>query len=629
MDPRMLRYYSRELQYIREMGAEFAREFPKVAGRLGLETFECADPYVERLLEGFAFLAARVQLKIDAEFPRFSQHLLEIVYPHYLAPTPSMAAVQLQPKLSEGALASGYRVPRGTALRSLLGRGEQTACEYRTAHEVTLWPMELTHAEYTGYVADLGDLRLPKRARGALRLKLRTTAGLNFSDLTLDDLTLFLRGADELPIRLYEQILGHAVGVVVRPTTRPVAWQHLVTNGPTERATVPVGFEDDEALLPYGPRSFQGYRLLHEYFAFPARFRFLKLAGLGAGLRRCTAPEVEILVLTDLHDRTLDGAVTAEHLALFCTPAINLFPRRADRVHLTEATTEYHVVPDRTRPMDLEVYSVNEVVGFGAGSDVKQPFHPFFAWNDQTAADEAPSYYTIQRQPRVLSARQRLNGARSSYVGSEVFISLVDPDEGPYRSSLRQLAVETLCTNRDLPLHMTLGQGRTDFTLESGAPVEAIRCVAGPTPPRPSHAHGDTSWRLISHLSLNYLSLVDQGAGAGEKAAALREMLSLYADLTDPTSRKQIDGLRATASAGITRALPVPGPTTFGRGLEISVTFDESAFEGSGVFLLGTVLERFFAKYVSINSFTEMVLRSVQRDEIMRWPARSGLRQIV
>jgi len=243
----------------------------------------------------------------------------------------------------------------------------------------------------------------------------------------------------------------------------------------------------------------------------------------------------------------------------------------------------------------------------------------------ENAIDEVQAYYTIQRQPRVLSTKQTQRGTRSSYVGSEVFVSLVDPNEGPYRSNLRQLALETMCTNRDLPLHLALGQGRTDFTIESGAPIESVRCLAGPTPPRASHAHGDTTWRLISHLSLNYLSLAD-GATNADKGSGLRELLSLYADLSDPTHRKQIDGIRSTACAGITRALPVPGPTTFGRGLEVEVTCDETAFEGSGAFLLGAVLQRFFTKYVSINSFTETVLRTVQRGEIMRWPAKLGLR---
>jgi type VI secretion system protein ImpG len=625
MDPRLLRYYEGELKYIRELGGEFAREFPKIAGRLGLEEFECADPYVERLLESFAFLSARVHLKIDAEFPRFSQHLLEIVYPHYLAPTPSMTVVQLSPNLDEGALAGGYRVPRGTGLRGVLGRQDQTSCEYRTAQEVRLWPLQLVHAEYTGFVGDLQGLALPGKAQGALRLKLRATAGVNVSDLALDELTIFLRGAESLPFRLYELLHGHALAVVARPTGRPPAWQHVVTSSPVTR----VGFEDAEALLPYGARSFQGYRLLQEYFAFPQRFLFARLGGLAPAIKRCKGTEIELVVVTDKHDASLDGAVDTDALALNCTPAINLFPRRADRIHLSDATPEYHVVADRTRPLDFEIYEVREVVGTGAGEDVVQTFRPFYAWNDRTPAGDPPAYYTLQRQPRTLSSKQQALGARSSYIGSEVFISLVDADEGPFRGALRQLSIDTLCTNRDLPLHMVLRQGRTDFTLESGAPVESVRCLAGPTAPRPSYAHGDTSWRLISHLSLNNLSLIESGPGAGEPGAALRELLSLYGDLADATTRKQIDGVRDATAAPITRPLPVPGPMTFGRGVEVTISADEIAFEGAGLFLFGAVLERFFAKYASINSFTETVLRSVQRGEIMRWPTRAGLRPIV
>jgi type VI secretion system protein ImpG len=225
-----------------------------------------------------------------------------------------------------------------------------------------------------------------------------------------------------------------------------------------------------------------------------------------------------------------------------------------------------------------------------------------------------------------LSATARARGPRSSYVGSEVFISLVDGSAGPYRSDLRQIALQALCTNRDLPLHLSLGQGPTHFTLQSGAGVEAVRCVAGPSEPRASHAQGETAWRLISHLSLNYLSLIDSEAGKG--ASALRELLSLYAELADAATRKQVRGIGSIASQPILRPLPGPGPLCFGRGLELTLECDEAAFSGSGVFVLASVLERFFARYVSINSFTEMVLRTQQRGEIMRWPTSSGQRQL-
>ncbi|MBK7542199.1 MAG: type VI secretion system baseplate subunit TssF [Candidatus Competibacteraceae bacterium] len=622
MDPRLLEYYNRELQHLREVGGEFAKEFPKIAGRLGLEGFECADPYVERLLEGFGFLAARVQLKLDAEFPRFTQHLLEIIYPHYLAPTPSMLVAQFQPDPTEGALDQGFVIPRGSELRSLLGKGDQTPCEYRTAHEVTLWPVELTEVQYFAGKEPVALLDLPdlNKVRAGVRLRLRTTLpGLTFDKLALERLTLFLHGGDELPMRVYEQLLSNTVLMVVRPGQRPAPWHEVV---PGERIRR-LGFADEQALLPYAPPSFRGYRLLHEYFVFPQRYLFVELVGLGPAVRRCADSELEILILLNRASAVLENSLETEHFALFCAPAINLFPKRADRIHLSEQVAEHHVVPDRTRPMDFEVYQVNGVTGIGAEGE-EQEFLPFYAAYDRLDQHEQRAFYTMRRLPRQLSSQQRRSGPRSSYIGSEAFLSLVDAGEAPYRSNLKQLAVTALCTNRDLPLHMPIGLGETDFSMTSGAPVGSVRCLAGPTKPRPSHAHGDTAWRLISHLSLNYLSLADTDRRQG--AVALRELLALYGDLAEAATRKQIDGVRSVRAAPITRRAPIAGPIAFARGLEVNVTLDEGAFEGAGIFLLGAVLEQFFAKYASINSFTETVVHSSERGEIMRWPARIGKR---
>lgn len=623
MDPRLLSYYNRELQYIRETGQEFAKEFPKIAGRLGIESLECTDPYVERLLESFAFLTARVQLKLDAEFPRLTQHLLDMVYPHYLAPTPSLAVVQFKPSLTEGALADGFKVPRGSVLKSPLGRGEQTACEYRTAHDTILWPLEIVGAEYTSFLGDLGNLRIPVKAKAAVRLRLRATAGLLMNQLALDTLPVFLHGGDEIAMRLYELLLGHAVALVVRPAGQGGSAGELVLDNPVR----PLGFEDEEALLPFGPRSFQGYRLLTEYFALPSRFLFAQLTGLAPAVRQCTSPELEIVVVLDAQDGRLEKAVGPAQFDLFCTPAANLFPKRTDRIHLSESEYEYHVVPDRTRPMDYEIYQLTEVIAYGASGDEKQEFFPFYALRDRVSPEDMSAYYTVHREPRMLSTRQRSQGARSSYVGSEMFLSLVDATEAPIRPHLKQIAMIALCTNRDLPLHIPIGQRSSDFQLESGAPVDAVLCVAGPTTPRPSVAHGDPSWRLINHLSLNYLSLTDDSNGGG--ASALRELLTLYGDASDTIVRKQIEGLRHVASSSIARRLPLAGPVAFGRGIEVALTLDESSFEGASAFLLGSVLERFFAKYVSINSFSETVLKSIQRKEIFRWPARLGRRPVI
>lgn len=619
MDPRLLRYYNRELQHVREMGAEFAKEFPKIAGRLGMDGIEVADPYVERLLEGFAFLAARVQLKIDAEFPRFTQHLLELVYPHYLAPLPSMAVVEFRPVLGESALAEGFVLPRGTTLRTVLGKGDRTSCEYRTGQDAVFWPIELTEAKYFGTAGSLATIGVERLedVRAGIRIGLRAAGGLAFDQLALDRVRFFLKGTEGLPGRLYEQLLGNARRVLVRPKGGASAWRAYLPGETLKSA----GFEKSEALLPFTRRSFEGYRFLQEYFAFPQRFLFVDFTGLAPHVARCAGTELEIVVLLSRRDPELEDVLDKDHFALNCAPVVNLFPKQADRIHLSERDHEYHVVPDRTRPMDFEVWSVDEVQGFGGSARPEQTFQPLYARHDWSRSDDN-GYFTVRREPRVLSSQQRRRGARSSYVGSEVFLALVDLDEAPYRSSLKQLGVATLCSNRDLPLHVSLGQGRTDFTLDVGAPVESIRCIAGPTRPKPSFAHGDTAWRLVSHLSLNYLSLVDSSSGEG--AEALRSLLSLYCDQNDQAALRQIEGLKSISSRPVNGRIPGSGPIAFGRGLEVAMTCDEGAFEGTGMFLFGQVLQEFFAKYVSINSFTETVLHSVERGEVMRWRPRLG-----
>lgn len=617
MDPRLLRHYNRELQHVREMGAEFAREFPKIAGRLGMDGIECADPYVERLLEGFAFLTARIQLKLDAQYPVFTQHLLEMVYPNFLAPLPSMAVVQLHPDLGDANLAAGHRVARHSALRGQAGAEERTACEYRTAHEVTLWPLAMVEAKYFDSPAALAaaGINLPAGVvvRSGLRLRLETQAGVPVQDLAMDALPLFLAG--EAGKRLYEQLLGNAVGYQVRGGGIVSPWQDAT--GLHAR-----GFDDSEALLPYDGRSFSGYRLLQEYFACPERFLFVEFSALRRTLQRIPGQVFEIIVLFDRSVTSLHNAVSAENFRLFCTPAINLFPQRADRIHLDAGRNEHHVLVDRTRPVDFEIHSVTRVEGFGDSQESEQRFEPFYGGDARTWHDPHAAYYTVRREPRQLSARQRRQGARSSYVGSELFVSLVDARDKSYPSRLRQLGLELLCSNRDLPLQLPVGKGQSDFQMDNGAPVASVRCVAGPTRPRPAGDGGESAWKLLSHLQLNYLSLFEVGDGQGVNA--LREMLSLYCDAHDAGAQRQLEGIKSVQARPIVRRIPIPGPITFGRGLEITLTCEENAFEGTGAYLLGGVLRQFFARYVSVNSFTETVLRTVERNEVARWTACPG-----
>jgi type VI secretion system protein ImpG len=624
VDPRLLQHYNNELQYLREMGAEFAVQFPKIAARLGIEGLQVVDPYVERLLEGVAFLAARVQLKLDAEFPRFTQSLLEMVHPHYLAPTPAMLIAQLKADPGEAGLATGHRVPRGTGLQGVVGKGDVTACEFRTAANVTLWPIEVATASYFNYAPDLPLSALPiaSRIKGGVRLRLKTTAGVKWNEITLASLRFYLGGREDVALRLYELLSGATLGVLLLPPQRPAPWFELAD----AEAVRAAGFDDDEALLPVATRAFRGYRLLQEYFTFPQRFQFIDISGLAAGARRLAGEELDVVILLSRGEAQLESLVDASNFALGCTPAVNLFPRRADRIHVEDGSYEYHVVPDRTRPMDFEVYEVGRVVGFGKGNDSEQEFRPLYAAH--TLEDrESAAYFTVRREPRLPSATQKARGARSSYIGTEVFLSLVDAQAAPYAADLRQLSIETLCTNRDLVLQMPLGLGTTDFTLDIAAPVASVRSLAGPSRPYAPLVDGALAWRAVSHLSLNYLSLLD--ADRSEGATALRELLDLYAPAGGATALRQIAGVRSVAVHPIVRRLPAAGPIAFGRGLEITLGLDELAFQGGSAFLLGAVLEQFLARHVSINSFTETVLRSPVRGEIHRWVPRWGERTIL
>src|SRR4051812_15255096 len=605
------------------MGAEFASDFPKVAARLAMKGTEVDDPYVERLLEGVGFMAARVQLKLDAEFPRFTQALLEIIYPHYLAPTPAMLVAHIQPDTEDPSLASGGRtVPRGTALISVAPADDVTSCEFRTAHDVTLLPIEISGASYFSFAPDLplNSLPIAQRIKGGLRIRLRATAGLKFDRIALDRLSFYLAGRDDVANRLYELTLASSLGVLVQPIGSAKTWHELLPASSIRQ----VGFSDEEALLPVTLRSFQGYRLLQEYFSFPQRFRFFELTGLARALKRVDADQVELVILFGRGDATLESVVDASNLALFCTPAINLFPKRADRIHVSDSAYEYHVVADRTRPIDFEVYDVTSVVGHGVGTDSEQQFLPFYSAYSSDQDHSQSAYFTIRREARLASANAKRFGSRSSYIGTEVFLALVDAAQAPFSGDLRQLSIQTLCTNRDLVLQMPVGRTASDLSLDIAAPVVGIRVLSGPSRPYSPLADGAVSWRAISHLSQNYLSLVQ--ATPEEGAAALRDLFDLYAPSSDVSARRQIEGLRSVRVGRVVRRLRGPGPLAFGRGLEITLQIDELAFEGASAHVLGSVLDRYFARHVSINSFTETVLRSEGRGEMYRWVPQWGAR---
>jgi type VI secretion system protein ImpG len=536
-----------------------------------------------------------------------------------------MAVVRFNPDAGLQAMPQGALLPAGTELRSLLGTEDQTNCEFRTAHPVQLLPVEISEAEYIASPAAVSALGLPEQrgVKAAIRLRLRSTGGAPFTKIPLEKLTFFMGGPENARLRLYEQLVANVATIYVRPTARPLPWQERLPS----TALRALGFEPDEAMLPVAPQSFDGYRLLQEYYAMPERYLFVELDGLDRSAIRCSGTELDIVFLLNRSEPTLAAGFGPDHFALFCTPAINLFAKRSDRINISEREVEHMIVADRMRPLDYEVFAVRSIDGYAADGSPPQPFLPFYAANDLSRNPDHRSYFLLRREPRLLSQRARQRGPRSSYLGHETFVSLVDPEQAPFNHALRQIGLDLLCTNRDLALSMPVGKQHTDFTIATNAPVGSIRCLVGPTAPKPCRGEGDYAWRFISHLGLNYLSLVDTDGVQG--AAALRELLRLYVPTATSTHARQLEGLQSISSQPIVRRIPGAGPVAAGRGLQLTLTMDEGAFGGAGGIVLAAVLDRFFAKYVSINAFTETVMRSQERGEIMRWPMRLGQRALL
>lgn len=635
MESQFLDQYNRELGYLRELGTEFAREYPAVAGRLGMDEFSCADPFVERLLEGFAFMAARVHRRLDSEFPRLTRGLLQSIYPHYTRPVPSSAIVAFEPDPDEGSLVDGYQLPRGSRLQGPINAQSPTPCRFETTQGIELWPIRLTRVEMIERGAPhhqaLPPMMTSPGIRSGLRLTLETTAGLPMSALNLDRLPIHLKGGD-VAHALLEMLVAHT-GMIAVGDPQENVWRSVDPGSLTAR-----GFAEDEALLPGEPRSFSGYRLLQEYFLLPEKFLFVNLSGLAPAIKSASGKRIEIVIGFDATDHHLTDRLGLEHLALHCAPAINLFKRRADRVQISDAKSEHQLLVDRSRPMDYEIWSVEELHGHGKTPQQEIEFLPLYAPPSQVGSRHHHSaYYTLDRRPREPSTNQREYGHRTPYLGTEVFVTLTDSNQRPSRQQVRQLSSSVYCTNRDLAMLQPAAGWRKALSLDGAGPVKSVTCLTNPTKPRLPlvSEDGETCWRLVHHLNSNFLSLSDrqrsvvvaghESAEPVESATALlRQMLYLYCPEDQPSARRQIEGILSVGHEPVTRQLPLAGPIVHGRGVHLELEMDEAAFEGGGAFLLGSILEQFMARFVSLNSFTQTSLNSPTRGPIHRWPVRIG-----
>jgi type VI secretion system protein ImpG len=611
MSDELLPYYERELSYVRRLAAEFADAHPKIASRLRLGADASQDPHVERLIQAFAYLTARVRHKVDDELPEITESLLGVLYPHYQAPVPSMAVVQLELDPEQDQLTAGYAVPRGTELLTEPVRGEP--CRFRTAYPVTLWPIEVRAAALSR--PPFRAPATPRSARAAAVLRL-TLAGrsptVKFSSFEMPSLRFFLRGQPHHVYPLYELLFNNVTEVAV--ATAPDDPQPALL---PKEAVRPVGFERDEGLLPYTRRSFLGYRLLTEFFAFPEKFLFFDLAPLPAPVLARAGDKLELFFYLNRTSPDLEQNVSEDTFRLGCTPVVNLYTHTAEPIRLTETDFEYHVVPDARRPLAHEVYSIDRVTAT-APDRQEVEYQPFFSVKHAAAGRAAQAFWHASRRPA-----ERVKGGEVDH-GTEVHLALVDLGFRTAAPADWTLHVETTCLNRDLPHRLPFGGGQPRLQLAAGgALVKGITCLTAPTPTlRPALKRG-ALWRLISHLSLNHLSLVEHAEGAD----ALREVLKLYDFADSAETRSLIDGVADVSSRRATCRVTSDGQSAVCRGVEVTVKLDPERFVGSGLFLFAAVLERFLALYCTVNSFTKMIATVQGREgELRRWQPRQGER---
>jgi type VI secretion system protein ImpG len=613
MSKDLLQYVEGELTFLSQMAEEFALKYPKVAGRLRLEDKDVPDPHVERLIQAFAMLTGRIRHKIDDEFPEIVESLLDTLYPHYLRPVPAVGIAQFQFDPQQSRPTEPARIPAESVLHSKPAGG--AVCTFRTCYPVTVWPLRVGSASLES-VSAAGVTGAPSDAAAALRIRFDTLGDIPLSALAMPSLRLYLNGEGSALYRLYELLFVDAIAIQVRPRERE---RRTEAQWLEPGSIQPVGFHRSEGLFPYSDRSFLGYRLLQEYFHFPQKFFFFDLTGLDALNYTALGTGMEVLILfqdSELRDHipAIAQAVRANTFQLGCAPMVNLFEALADPIRLSHTATEYRVIPDLHRQATTEVYSVDEVTSNAVYSEEPQVYHPFYSLRHTYQDGNPQCFWHAHRRPSL----------RKSDEGTEVYLSLVDLNFNTALPPVELLSTRVTCTNRDFVSRLTWQREWGEIEGE-GLPMVQARCVVKPRPTVRPPLRGGLQWRLISHLALNRLSIV-QGGGL----PALQEILRLYCFTEEEDVRKRILGITALRSQPSVNRVLFESGVAFCRGLDVEVQFDEEQFAGSGPYLLACVLERFFALYSAINSYTRLTAVSKQRKGVIRrWPPTIGEQRIL
>lgn len=625
MDPRLLNAYNKELTYLREMGKEFAKEYPKVASKLSLENVDQPDPLVERLVESFAFLSARIAVEQDENFAKFTEHLLDVIYPSFLQPIPSTAIVHLECDPHDSSFSTGLSIPKGAVLKTTYQKGVRTHCEFRTTMDMTIWPLILDKAKFSTSIPSISIKDINhKKIAGTLSLTLSVGEGLDWSKLPLNELNFFLASDYVVSYKIYEHLLSKVSGIVIsyKQIVDDVCEEKFIY---TEDILIEsLGFKERNNLFIDTNKIFSAHGFIREYFVLPQKFLFVSFIGLQKFISKVNSNQLEIHLLLNSLDKDLVNLVDTQHFKFNCVPIVNIFQKTCDRIFISERQKEFLVIPDKTRLSDFEVIAIDKVVGISAENNKETLFEPFYSLSSNILSNIKPAFYSKKREKKIAYKGDRETSYK--YVSTDTYLSLLDYNHLPFNQDIKQLSVDAWCSNRDLPLLIKFGMSDSDLNFQGYPLVKSVRFLIEPTQPKTSLAGGELNWQLINLLSFNYLSMLDMRPE--EAAILLQKLLFVYAANADGLVH-HIKSLKAAHFNKVVRRLSSTGPFVYVQGLEVKLIFDEAAFDGAGCFLLGKILSELLKQMVTVNSFVETVVESMQRGELKRWPHNIGGQSLI
>ena len=606
----LLPYYEQELGFLRRYSREFSERYPKIAGRLLMVGEVCEDPHIERMIQSFALLNSRISKRLDDDYPEFTEALLDVLYPHYLRSFPSCSIVKMDYAAAASQLTSSSLVARGTELSTRPVKG--VACKFKTIYDVVVAPVKLSHARFDAIATVPEAVVLPPKATSTISITLDiTSAQANQLQLGLQALRVFIDGEASFCSALRDSLLTRSICAYAEPEQgrRWLALKKLPVSA--------AGFAEEDALIPFAARSHPAYRLLTEYFAFPEKFNFFDIQFgeiiklLPSACKSFTLHLVLGDMRADSNTARMLANLAASNLLLGCTPVINLFKQRGDPIRLTHAAAHYPVVADSRRAFAYEVYSIDSVkmVRQTPQGESITEFRPFYSLR-HGEVPEKEGHYWVARRNEMMALKSP---------GYETEISIVDIDFDPASVETQTLSLDLTCCNRDLPASLAYGLPGGDLFLEGGSTVRSVSFLRKPSMSYRFERGRGAHWRLISHLSLNHLSLSQGGL------EAFQEMLRLYDLPRSAISQRQIAGIVALEHKPAKAWLAGNPFASLVRGLEVRLTIDEESFVGSGIHAFANMVDCFLGLYVNANSFTQLVVVSNKTgEELLRCMPRSG-----